>query len=388
MFVHLFGSLAVKPFLLLDRNKKRLDAQRPLNILFVSLAFRGDLILCFPAIAALKRRFPDSKISCWVKEFNRTLAQLDRNIDEVVVYDDFRPHALRMLGELLHFSRHRAFLSAIRYRQFALFIDDSGLAFSSLIGAFAGIPLRIGRNTQGFGFMYHYEFPSEFRGHLIEKRFKLLEPLGIAASSDDMIPKMSIPRELLDEALTTLGLDSASPRYFTVQPFGGWEAKNWGLDKLAYVVDKFAIATGMTPVVVGGSSESESIQHMNSILSVKAVNSAGKLDLPHTAALISGSKLHLGVDSVGSHIAEATGVKSLTIFGPTNPRVSAFLTQQNVAVFKRTSCTPKEGKQYCCRDAGRLCPYISCMEELAADDVFTALNDLWEGKNASSVFEF
>jgi ADP-heptose:LPS heptosyltransferase len=379
--VQLLGSLLVRPFVIWKRKSRSGNPEKPFRILYVCLAFRGDLVLNLPALAALKRRFPDSSLTCWVREYNRTLAETNPDIDEVLVYDSFRPYALQVFGELIHYLRHRDFLRSLRTKRFDICIDESGLAFSALMELFAGIPLRIGMSTQGFSFLYHYRFPYDEKTQLIEKRLRLLRPLGITVDDSDAAPRLRIPPEMLSAALRTAGLQLSEPGYFTVQPCGGWEAKNWSGDRFADVVSRFATATGLTPVFIGGRAEITRIDAIITGISTGALNLAGKMDLSLTAALISGAKLHLGVDSVGSHLAAAAGVKSLTIFGPTNPAISAHLSAGNVAVLKKVTCSPAAGNQYCFRDAGRTCPQFICMEQLLADDVFNALDDLWTGND-------
>jgi ADP-heptose:LPS heptosyltransferase len=118
------------------------------------------------------------------------------------------------------------------------------------------------------------------------------------------------------------------------------------------------------------------------------INMTGRLSLDETVILISQAKIHIGGDSFGAHVAAATNIKSLTIFGPTNPVLSAFLGIENIAVTKKISCSPSADKIYCYRDAGRRCPHISCMRELREEDVLAALKNLWDGNIKSEVIEF
>jgi heptosyltransferase-2 len=359
------------------------------KILFICLAFRGDLILNFPAILALKRKFPRSKITCWVREYNRNLAALNRDIDDVICYDDFEKTGIRMLIDLARVGKHDRIIAKLSKGKFDVCIDDSGSAFTTVTCFLAGIPFRVGRNSQGFGFLFHYEYPYDFNESLTRKKLTLLEPLGIFVKDiESFIQTIQVSEDQLRMAMERCGLEFGRSNYFTVQPFGGWEAKSWGIENFAYVVDNFASKTGLIPVFIGGRSDFAGISGIEGIIRMHGCNAAGKLALDESAALIAGAQLHFGVDSFGTHVAEATGVKSLTIFGPTNPRLIAILQAQNIAVMKKTSCSPPEGKIYCCPDAGRSCRSISCMRELEAEDVLSVLIDLWEDKVKERVIEF
>jgi len=387
--IHLLGAILVGPFVRYRHPATVSPKSARLGILYICLAFRGDLILNFPAIKAIKRAYPQSSITCWVREYNEDLAALNRNIDNVITYDKFPSSGIGFLLRPLTIGKHRPFIDKIRRMRFDICVDDSGYAFTSVVGFLAGIPYRVGRNGQGFGFLYHYEYPYDFNAQLIEKRLRLLEPLGIVIDNpDDLYPSISLGPDLLPPVMEKCGLNTDQSNYVTIQPFGGWAAKNWDIDKFAQVVDHFVSATKNIPVFIGGPEDVAGISSMAAAVKARSINTAGTLTVAESAILISGARLHLGVDSFGAHFAAAVGVAGLTIFGPTNPELSAYLGPRNVAVIKKTKCTPPANRIYCCPDAGRSCKRLSCMRELQAEDVSKVLMTLWEGKQAVRVTAF
>lgn len=376
------------PFRIVGSARRLRAAESPRRILYISLAFRGDLVLNFPALQAIKRKFPDAEITCWVREYNKTLAKLSPAINNVLFYDNFRCRGLSILKELFPHRQHAEFFRIIKSAAYDICIDDSGLAFSSLVAAYAKIPLRIGRNTQGFGFLNHYGIPYDFDAHLIKKRFDLLEPLGIATADEKgLIPGVSIDDNARKALLSQYGLEGKIYKYFTIQPFAGWSAKNWDNVKFGKVVAKFAEASSFQPIFIGGPNDFAPIDSLIASMRYPAINLAGKLELAETAIVISGAAIHLGVDSVGSHLAAASGVKSLTLFGPTNPRLIAVLTEKNIAIQKKTACTSAEDKIYCCKDAGRSCADVVCMSQLTYEDVFDILVLLWKNQKLPKIIE-
>jgi heptosyltransferase II len=389
IFIHFAGNIVVKPVLLIRRKKALAGIPENPKILYVSLAYRGDLILAFPAIRALKTRFPKSFITVWVREFSAPLTDLSPYIDRTLTYDKFDSDGIRVLKELFPKNLHQGFLNKIRRASYDIYIDDSGYAFSSMLGIWANIPLRIGRNQQGFGYLNHYDYPYDFNGHLIKKKIDLLKPLGIiSANSENDIPRIVIPKALTEKVLLKAQIDPLEARYFTCSPFAGWHSKNWDVEKFAYVVNEFAAYAKSIPVFIGGENDVDKISCISKLMKVPGKILIGELSLFDSAILISRANLHFGVDSIGSHLAAASGVKSLTIFGPTNPTRIAILTDINIAVLKRTKCTPPANKIYCCRDAGRSCADVSCMRELKQEDVLAVLKDLWDDKIKSKVIEF
>ena len=389
ILIHLVGMILIRPFLILNRPDSPPAANNPIKILLVSLAYRGDFILCFPAIRELKRRFPRSYIVCWTREYNRSVAQINPDIDEVVVFEKFRTRGMALFLNIISILANEPFVKEIRKKKFDLYIDDAGYIYSAFVGILARIPFRIGRNTQGFGFLNHYEYPYDFNGHLVGKKLKLLQPLGIELSGIvSLIPQIMISDKMIGLVSDKTGVDLQKSKYFTVMPFAGWSTKNWDNDKFAFIINEFASYTNAFAIFIGGDTDKIPISEITKSVNGRFMVFAGHLDLSESAVLISKAAIHIGVDSVGSHLAAAAGTKSLAIFGPTNPRLIACLTPINIAVYKKTSCTPPAGKIYCCRDAGRSCPHISCMRELDKEDVLAVLKDLWDGKVKSEVIEF
>jgi len=381
--IHLIGSLLFRPFIA-RVNPDTMKRDSGCKILYVCLAYRGDLIINFPAIEAIKKHFPNCHLACWVREYNETLAKMNHNIDSVMIYEDISLNPYKAITEAALSGRHENLTKKIG--DFDIYIDDTGYAFTAIAGFQAKIPIRIGRNFQGFGFLNHFEFPLDPNSQLIERRLKILKVFGMDLNLSDISkPYFKIEQSIRDTVLNECGLANLS--YFTVQPFGGWEAKNWGIGRYCHVVKQFAMESGLMPVFLGSEMERDEISRAIAEHRLKAINMAGTASLDQAVSIIAGAKIHFGADSVGSQVAISLDVKSLTIFGPANPLLCSYLGGNNFGIIKRTKCTPKPGKLYCCFDAGRSCPSLSCMKELREEDVLKVFTAIWRGQERSSLIE-
>lgn len=386
ILIHALGTILIKPFL--RRGKFEINNSHKIKILYITLAYRGDLILNLPAIKALKIKYPNSEIICWVRKYNENLAKICPDINRIIIYEKFPRKGLSIFKSFFAFLTHRSFIYLIRSENFSLSIDDSGYAFTSFSTFYAGISLRLGRNTQGFGFLNHFEQPYNFNDHLVKKRFDLLKPLDIKyVEYKELMPELRITTELFSKAITKLGSNLKERNYYTIQPFAGWKAKNWKVEKFAKVIDRFSKISGLIPVFIGSAVDKKRVEGIMTMCKTETINATGLLDIAESAAIISQAKIHVGVDSIGSHLAAATGIKSITIFGPTNPNLIAFLSNKNIAIQKMISCTPSPDKIYCCKDAGRSCDDVSCMEKLNVEDVLEVLIRLWQNKDTNEVEE-
>jgi len=98
-------------------------------------------------------------------------------------------------------------------------------------------------------------------------------------------------------------------KYITIHVSSGMESKNYDLyqdvvDILHPILSKLDIKI----VQIGGAKD-QKISH--------CVDLCGKTNLNHCAYIISGSLLHLGNDSVWSHVAGSYDIPEVILFGPT-----------------------------------------------------------------------
>jgi ADP-heptose:LPS heptosyltransferase len=118
------------------------------------------------------------------------------------------------------------------------------------------IPLRIGRNNQGFGFLNHHEYSYDANGQIIIRKTRLLEPLGIQAFNEDEIrPRISIQSNRITQAMPKAEINAAVKAYYVISPFAGWDAKNWDGRKYLDLARNFSSHSGLIPVFIGGAGE-------------------------------------------------------------------------------------------------------------------------------------
>jgi len=386
----LLGCLLIKPWLIGFARRSGTDNNPPNRLLYVAIAYRGDLLLNFPAINAIKRASPNTQIDVWVKEYNVELAQANRNISNVLTYAMDPGGFLASLREVLFSNKHSEFFNSIRRHKYDKYCDDSGTAFTSLVGWRSQIPFRVGRNGQGLGFLNHVTLPHDFNTNLTDKRARLVQTLGnFQIQLEDFSSQhIAISGDRYSVISEKLCFDLLNVNFVTVQAFAGWPSKDWDLKKVLELLQSFCSRTGLTPVMIGSESDAHRLQSIVPQLVPNTVIAAGRLTLLETYALIGRAAFHIGMDSVGSHMAILQNVKSLTIFGPTNPRKITRLDKRHIAVYKQSSCTPPENDIYCCYDAGRSCRDLSCMKDLSVPEVLEAAIDLWQDRVVDSVYRY
>ncbi len=154
-----------------------------MNILMVRLRLIGDVVFTTPAIRALRRHYPDARLSYIVEEESAPIVRGNPHLDEVIVA--VSPRAPRRLRADL------ALIRRLRRERYDLAIDLHGGPRSSLLTWASGAPRRIGFNVAARGWMYttRVERPRALRPrHSVETQWDLLRPLGIPAPAPGSDP--------------------------------------------------------------------------------------------------------------------------------------------------------------------------------------------------------
>ena len=112
-------------------------------------------------------------------------------------------------------------------------------------------------------------------------------------------------------------------KYFVIFPGGNWTPKIWNIKNYNSLLVKILSQNKKIKFIIVGSQLEEKV-YLNEITknidSNYIINLFGA-SLTQTAAFMKKSKLFIGNDSGLSHMASATKLKSIVLFGPTNDKI-------------------------------------------------------------------
>ena len=125
-----------------------------------------------------------------------------------------------------------------------------------------------------------------------------------------------------EEEIATKDL-SNNLKYFVIFPGGNWEPKIWSVKNYNSLLVKILSKNKNIKFILVGSKQEEKI-YLNKITKNIDRNNIINLfgaSLTLTAAYMKKSKLFIGNDSGLQHMASATKLKSIVLFGPTNDMI-------------------------------------------------------------------
>jgi ADP-heptose:LPS heptosyltransferase len=113
------------------------------------------------------------------------------------------------------------------------------------------------------------------------------------------------------------------PSVLAVGPTANWPGKQWPAERFAEVVTRLTAATGILPqarvAVFGSLSERATAEPVLAAIPPECrIDLVGGVDLPGVAACLGRCAFYIGNDSGLMHMAAATGVPTLGLFGPSN----------------------------------------------------------------------
>ena len=290
----------------------------------------GDVLFSMTLVEAVKQFSPQTRIGFLCNERTEALVKMNRSVDDVFVFNRDRLRALRKESLFPFLKELGRLLGEVRKARFDTMIDLSLGREFNFFAMCLGIPNRIGLDHKGRGvFLTKRKKINGYTGqHAADTQLSLLELMGISYEKERLRPSLAVSPELKSRADDMLHMRGmvGSDRFVAAAPGGGrsWGKdaifKQWEPERFGQALERYCQARGLRVVLLGDAGERELLERTASFLRVKAAIFAGE-PLENVAALLLRSELLLCNDGGLLHLANALGVKTVSIFGPVDEKV-------------------------------------------------------------------
>ncbi len=314
-----------------------------MKILIEAMHGLGDTVCMLPMIRLVREAFPKAYILVLVKfEAAQCIIQDSGiSIDEVWCLDIYKSikNSIRILLELRNM-----------YFDYGISAVVTPVRKANLFMKIIAPKEHIGLQTGGFFFdtmkepCHFVEAGLQSISHLCPLMIHDAYPSIIA--DKETVDVMKVRLEKLHPApLIGVCIGDADPslknRFLRT---GKVYTRSWGVKHMVELIQLLR-KENLSIVLIGGKNEMHLMDYIRSHVSMdeKILDMVGQTSLRESIALVSLCDVVFGVDTGMQHIAAAVGVKTVSVFGPTDPKTHGAYSPLATFLVKKGICD----KQYC-----------------------------------------
>jgi len=347
------------------------DVRLPLSqysarrIAIVKPSALGDIVHALPVLTAVRRRYPQARITWVVNHTYEPLLNGHPDLDATLAFD----RAAARRSPLAAVRNYVRFARVLRRQEFDLVVDLQGLLRSSLMTLATGAPRRVGLGCarEGATLFYTDVIPvsDPDHTHAVDRCWRVADALGVGDLPKVFhVPLHENAREWANERL------GGFPRPWLVLGVGArWSTKRWLPAHFAALVRRAQAQFGGTAVFVGSRDEADAASATARELRGRTLDLTGQTTLPQLAALLARADVMIANDTGPLHLAAALGRPVVAPYTCTSVVENGPYGQSSGAVETRVWCKGS----YLTR-----CPRLECMAELSPDRLWPVLEGVLE----------
>jgi lipopolysaccharide heptosyltransferase II len=335
----------------------------PQRILIVLLGAIGDVTRALPLLTRVRRAYPDAYIAWAVEPAAAPLLESHPALNEVLLYP-------RTKGIFTFFP----FLREIRKREFDFVLDLQRHVKSGIVSWWSRAPVRLGfhrTNTKEGNWLFN----THTIAPIPDFSLKLGQYLQFAQTLQLPDDAVRFDLRLRPEEEQQVEAQLADTRHpFAVFFLGSrWPSRFWFAQATAAVAQTLIHNYGMGIVLVGAKSEVSFAQDVMAAMEARVTNLTGETSLRDLIGIFSRAQLALGPDCGPMHIAAATGIPVISLWGATSPLRSAPWGSEELALQGAAACSPCYVRR---------CPIERrCMQRITPEQVLATVHTVLKARN-------
>lgn len=283
-------------------SKHKLANIQPKRILVITMRYLGDALLVTPLISSLRQAYPSAQIHVVLPKANEGMFEGNLAIDKII--------PLSNKSNLFKFG---LFLMRI-FKYYDLAISTQAGDRPILTAIVAG--------KKNMGFVADKKVKNRWKWWFLSCPLPLNnKQIHAVLENLRFCNELNIkPSHALTPPNTTEYNISLRQKFVVLHIMPQWHYKQWQAEKwvkLGYYLQQ----KGFLLVLTGSSQFTEitAVKNIVRKLPPSTKNMAGQLSLAQLSCLLAKASLFIGPDTGITHLAAATGVKTVALFGPTDP---------------------------------------------------------------------
>jgi lipopolysaccharide heptosyltransferase II len=315
--------------------------QQARNILCVRLDYLGDVLMCTPAIRALKASIPGSRITLLTSGSGAAAVPYIPEIDEALVYaapwlKNSQPHGEAADFDFMEQLRAKRFDAAVIFTTYS-----QGPLPSAMMCYLAGIPLRLSHcHENPYQLLTDWipdPEPEKTVRHEVQRQLDLVASIG--CETEDKHLSFNVKEsdiQSVRQRLHTLGI-SLDRRWILCHPGATAASRRYPAMHWAATIRALVQHSEVEVVLTGSAEESVLIEQIRSAAGVPVYSLAGQLNLGELGAAISLAAVVISNNTGPAHMAAAIGTPIVDLYALTNPQHTPWMVQSEV-LFQDVPC--------------------------------------------------
>jgi lipopolysaccharide heptosyltransferase II len=353
------------------------------NILGVRLDSLGDVLMCTPALRALRRSQPGRRLTLLTSPSAALVAPFIPEIDEVIAYaapwmkssPDHEPAADLACAARL---AARGFDAAVIFTTYS----QSALP-AALLCYLADIPLRLAHCREN-----PYQLltdwvpepePQQQVRHEVRRQLDLVGSVGCATTDAGLsFALREHDLRTVRQQLRDAGVDPAG-RWLLLHPGASAPSRRYPRQHWAELIRQLTACPGWPVVMTGGADETELVDAIRAASGVPVVSLAGRLNLGELAAAMRLASAVVCNNSGPAHLASAVGTPVVVTYALTNPQHTPWQVASRL-LYHDVPC------RFCHKS---VCPqgHHDCLDKVAPARVADAVCSLLGGEDTAQQCE-
>lgn len=340
-------------------NKSDTEIRR---ILITRLDPIGDVVLSTSIIKPLRNKFPEAILTYMVSSQAKDIIEGNPHVDEIITYDAFWHFSKGVINDIRNYVK---MLKMLRAKKFDLALDLEGNAKSIFfISYMSKIPVRVGRDWTGGGYLLTKVVPWVEKKHMIEYQADIARAVGVEIDDHEMFIYIgSKEKEFVCSLFKNEGIND-SDSLVVLSPAARRITKVWSAERFAKIGDWLVRIFGSKIIITGAPNEIDVAGNVKSLMEEDAHVFVGKTrTLKHLAVVMERASLVIGNDSGPMHVAAAMKTPTVTLFSSGLPsEYRPYGDMHKVIQRGDLSCRP-------CTERKCVRPEGFCMELITIEDV-------------------
>jgi lipopolysaccharide heptosyltransferase II len=347
--------------------------QQARNILCIRLDYLGDVLMCTPAIRALRTSLSDSKITLLTSRSGAAAVPFIPEIDDVITYaapwmKSSQAHAAEMDFAFMKQLRAEKFDAAVIFTTYS----QSPLP-AAMLCYLSGIPRRLAHcHENPYQLLTDWlpdPEPDKLVRHEVQRQLDLVAAIGCFTDNQQLSFQVTeSDRTWMQQRLQAIGIQPGRP-WVMCHPGATAASRRYPAQHWVEVARALGGQSDLAIVFTGGGPEEIAlIEEIRQGAGGQTFSLAGELDLGKLGAAISLASVVICNNTGPAHLAAAIGTPLVDLYALTNPQHTPWQVK-SVVLFHDVSC------RFCYKSA---CPqgHHRCLDQIAPMEVVSAVHAL------------